>query len=258
MLDILKARKELLARTIVKLEERLASLPEGSIIVRHTGGASVYLYNRRNHKIKYLNKSNRKLIEDLVQKRYLKMVLKAAKLEFKALSIATDHYPEPNIEKVYDGLSSGLKEFAVPLVPGCDQHAAKWQAEPFKHKPFKKDAPELYTLRGERVRSKSEVIIADRLYAKGIPYKYECPLRIGKEIIHPDFTILRMSDRKVLYHEHCGKMTDPGYTKDIPIRANKYIIAGIFQGDRLFYTFESAECPLNVKDLDEFIENNYR
>lgn len=258
MLDIILNRKELLSRTLDKLAEKIASLPEGSILIKHQKGTSHFIYYKGSQKTEYLSKSDQKLIKNLAQKRYLKLAQKAAKQEAEALCKAIELYPKTRMENVYDELPSELKEHAIPLVPNDEQFAAKWQAEPFKPKPFKKDAPEFYTMKGERVRSKSEVIIADRLYAKGIPYKYECPLRIGKEIIHPDFTILRMSDRKVLYHEHCGKMTDPGYTKDIPIRANKYISAGIFQGDRLFYTFESAECPLNVKDLDEFIENNYR
>ena len=32
--------------------------------------------------------------------------------------------------------------------------------------------------KNERVRSKSEKIIADMLYHKNIPYKYECPINL--------------------------------------------------------------------------------
>lgn len=256
MLDEIKSRIDLLSRTIERIEEKISSLPEGSVIVKHRNGTPQYIYN--HGEIKYLNKNDQKLLEDLVQKRYLKNALKAAKLELSALSRSDRLYPQTKIENIYDELPIELKRFAKPLVPGDDKYADKWQAEPFKPKPFKKGAPEFYTLKGERVRSKSEVIIADRLFIKGIPYKYECPLQVGKEIIHPDFSILRMSDRKVLYHEHCGKMNDPDYTKDIPDRVNKYARSGIFQGERLFLSFESADYPLDVKALDEYIEKNYR
>ncbi len=258
MLDILKKREELLSRTIDRLDEKIDSLPEGSIRVKHKAGTFHYLYYQGDKTIKYLRKNDSKTIKNLIQKKYLKMVQKAAKQEVKALSKAIELYPRTRMERVYEELPSELKEHALPIIPDDDQFAAKWQAEPFKPKPFKKGAPKYYTLKGERVRSKSEVIIADRLFAKGIPYKYECPLWVGNGLIHPDFTILRMSDRKVVYHEHCGKMTDPEYTKDIPERANKYTRIGIFQGDRLFYTFESAECPLDIEALDAFIENNFR
>lgn len=108
------------------------------------------------------------------------------------------------------------------------------------------------------MRSKSEVIIADRLYAKGIPYKYECPLKVGKKIIHPDLTILRLSDRKILYHEHCGRMGNTSYAEDMICRINDYGKAGIYCGDRLFFTFESADQPFDLSWLDDFIEKNFR
>ena len=117
---------------------------------------------------------------------------------------------------------------------------------------------EFYTLKGEHVRSKSEVIIADRLYSKGIPYKYECPLYIGNKVIYPDFTILRLSDRKILYHEHCGMMDNPDYSKDVVGRVNLYSTAGVCLGDRLFLTFETSESPLDIKLLDELIEKHFR
>lgn len=258
MLDILKKREELLSRTIDRLDEKIDTLPEGSIRVKHKAGTFHYLYYQGDKTIKYLRKNDSETIKNLIQKKYLKLVQKAAKQEVKALSNAIELYPKTRMERVYEELPSELKEHALPIIPDDDQFAAKWQAEPFKPKPFKKGAPKYYTLKGERVRSKSEVIIADRLFAKGIPYKYECPLLVGNGFIHPDFTILRMSDRKIVYHEHCGKMTDPEYTKDIPERAIKYARIGIFQGDRLFYTFESAECPLDIEALDAFIENNFR
>ena len=233
MLDILKKRKELLSRTIDRLDEKIDSLPEGSIRVKHKAGTFHYLYYQGDKTIKYLRKNDSETIKNLIQKKYLKLVQKAAKQEVKALSKAIELYPKTRMERVYEELPSELKEHALPIIPDDDQFAAKWQAEPFKPKPFRKDAPKLYTLKGERVRSKSEVIIADRL------------------------SILRMSDRKVVYYEHCGKMTDPEYTKDIPERANKYARIGIFQGDRLFYTFESAECPLDIEALNTFIESNF-
>ena len=95
-------------------------------------------------------------------------------------------------------------------------------------------------------------------YDLGIPYRYECPLKVGNRIIHPDFTILRMSDRKILYHEHCGKMNDPQYTEDLIIRAKDYNRTGIILGDKLFFTFESETTPLDMTMLDNIISQHYR
>ena len=50
---------------------------------------------------------------------------------------------------------------------------------------------EIYTERGERVRSKSEKIIADKLFLQNIPYHYERPIYLkGFGMVYPDFCCL--------------------------------------------------------------------
>jgi hypothetical protein len=67
------------------------------------------------------------------------------------------------------------------------------------------------TLRGEFVRSKSEMIIADRLFTNNIDYIYEQPLTLKGETRYPDFTIEDSASGKKLYWEHCGMLFDPQY-----------------------------------------------
>ena len=258
LIKLIADRYELMTRTVKALEERLKSFPDGRLVVeKHKGGTHFILVVKGQNK-RYLSKNDNLIIEQLIQKEYISKALRKATSEMKLLKRIMRSYPGTLVEDVFDSLPEERRKYAKPIVPGDEQYAAKWLAEPYKPKPFKKGAPEFYTLKGERVRSKSEVIIADRLFNKGIPYKYECPLKVGNEVIHPDFTILRMSDREIVYHEHCGKMSDPDYTKDIPDRVNKYARNGIFQGERLFLSFESAEYPLDMKTLDEYIEKNFR
>lgn len=249
-------RYELLGKTINSLENRIMNMPEGTIKIKKTK-FKVYFYHHIDSD-KYLSSQESELIYQLIQKNYLQSVLKAAKKEASALKKALAIYPEEIMEDIYDNLSEERKELAKPLIPGDDEYMQKWMEVPYKRKGFKKGASEFYTLKGEKVRSKSEVIIADRLNAKGIPYRYECPLKIGNEIIHPDFTILKMSNKKTVYYEHCGRMDDPEYTKDMTDRSHLYSSAKIIQGDRLFYTFETSDNPLDIKTLDEFIETNFR
>ena len=255
--DILSTRNELILKTIVELNAKINNLPEGRIIIKQHKD-SVYYEWSKNNSSHYLSKNNTQIIQELSQKHYLKKVLKAANQEAKALGSALKSYPEHTVEEIYDLLSEEYKKNAKPIIPGDQQFITKWLETPYKQKPFKKDDPCYFTLKGERVRSKSEVIIADRLYANGIPYKYECPLKAGNQIIHPDFTVLRMSDRKILYHEHCGKMDDPGYTENLVNRINLYALEKIFQGDRLFFSYESAASPLNTDILDDMIRTIYR
>ena len=69
------------------------------------------------------------------------------------------------------------------------------------------------TLRGEAVRSKSEVIVADNLHNCGVQYQYEHPLTRGGVTKYPDFTIEDDDSHVTFYWEHCGMLTDPGYRR---------------------------------------------
>ena len=81
---------------------------------------------------------------------------------------------------------------------------------------------------------------------------------IGDKIIHPDFTILRISDRKILYHEHCGRMDDPDYAEEMVKRINEYNREGIILGDRLFLSFETSDTPLDSRVIDNLINKHFR
>jgi hypothetical protein len=68
--------------------------------------------------------------------------------------------------------------------------------------------------RGEPMRSKSEVIIADQLAAAGIEYEYETKFDgLDGTTRLPDFTIVDDDRGRTYYWEHCGMLSDPGYAR---------------------------------------------
>ena len=69
------------------------------------------------------------------------------------------------------------------------------------------------TSRGEAVRSKSEVIIANMLHAKRIQYHYEHPLELDGLLKYPDFTIEDDDTGITYYWEHCGMLHNSEYRK---------------------------------------------
>ena len=254
--EFLTERYELLSKLIAELDRKIKLFPEGGISVkRHKYG--VYYYRTgTGFGEDYLPKKDSGLINDLIQKNYYQRVLASSCKEAAAIKRALDHIPDTFAEDVYELLSNDRKALVKPIVKPIEQFVREWQETPYNSKPISDDVPVFVTMKGERVRSKSEQIIADRLYINDIPYKYECPLRVGNRIIHPDFTILRRSDRKELYHEHCGKLDDTKYTKDNLPRINDYILNGF--GDRLFLSFESSVVPLDVRVIDKMINDNFR
>ncbi len=256
--NVLSERYDLITKTIENIEKKLKTLPEGWINVRYQNGKAYYYHAKYKSKDRFLAKGDEVLIRQLLQKYYLKKVLKAAKNELAALSKMLALYPDDLPEDLYEKLPEELRMGVEPVILGNEQDAREWMAEPFVGKPFKDDAPVYKTIKGERVRSKSEVMIADRMFFRGVPYKYECPIMIDGQVIHPDFSIKRMSDNKLIYHEHCGRMDDPEYVNDLVERVNLYNQAGIMQGDRLTFSFETADKPLDNRVIDRLIDEFFK
>lgn len=254
--DLFANRYDIVLNTIKAIEQKINCFPDGRITIKHHNSASNYYLQNENGQ-KYLNKSD-KLIGELIQKEYLQNVLDALKREASFLEAALKKYPVLTAEEIYSTLPYDRQAYAKPITLSDEQFVERWLAQPYKRKPISSEAPAFITMKGDKVRSKSEMIIADRLWINGIPYKYECPLKIGNKVIHPDFTILRVSDRKIIYHEHCGMMDSQEYSDDFVNRISLYASTKITIGDNLFLTFETAAAPLNTSLLDELINKNFR
>lgn len=79
--------------------------------------------------------------------------------------------------------------------------------------------------------------IADKLYKKGVPYRYEFPHRLaGMGMVYSDFTCLRKWDRKEIIWEHFGMMTDSAYAKNAMKKIELYGRNGYYAGKNIIYT----------------------
>ena len=108
--------------------------------------------------------------------------------------------------------------------------------------------------RRERVRSKSEVIIADTLARHGIPYRYEYPLELKNDrTVHPDFLCLNVRTRAEFYWEHFGLMDDPDYLERTLLKLKSFAENHIIPGKNLIFTMESAACPLSTRQVENLI-----
>lgn len=122
-------------------------------------------------------------------------------------------------------------------------------------KSFEEDAPLIMTERGERVRSKSEKIMADYFYRHGIEYKYECPIYLkGMGTVYPDFTFFSRWAGEEIYWEHNGKMDDPAYAEKAIRKIQAYENNGIFPGDRLILTYETERNVLSTGKIKQMVE----
>ena len=118
------------------------------------------------------------------------------------------------------------------------------------------------TARGEMVRSKSEVIIADHLAAKDIPYSYEQQLTLDGVSKYPDFTIEDAESGNIFYWEHCGMLHMPTYRRRWEDKLAWYEANGILPQDKgggpagsLIITRDEADGSIDSAKIFALIEN---
>lgn len=95
------------------------------------------------------------------------------------------------------------------------------------------------------VRSKSEVIIANLLYERGIPFEYERQIiaeNNSKRI--PDFTFIDASGEVIIW-EHLGLMHQPAYAEEWNKKLDFYHANGFVLNQNLFATRDEANGAIN-------------
>ena len=197
-------------------------------------------------------------IAELARIDYEKRLHKAAVHQVKQINRILPFFKDDELSCLYADMAPSRKKLFTPLVPDDETFAREWEAFEYQRKPFDGDFPEMYSERGERVRSKSEKIIADYYLRRGIPYRYECPLKLldGSRFLtfHPDFTVLNKRTRQVYYHEHLGLIDDDDYREGALWKLDIYEKNGLFPGKGLLLTYESEKRPLNMSLLDKMTE----
>lgn len=241
-------------------EESLARAPMGTLRgICRNGSAQYYVKNADNGKThkqgKYLKKTEREYARQIAQRDYDRVLLKQVIIRINALESLQKKYHENNCYETYDNLKFYRKAIVTPRLMSDEQYVREWESVTYEGKNYSYQEQEIYTLKGERVRSKSEKIIADKLYQKSIPYRYEYPVYVeGMGKVHPDFTCLDVKRRCEIIWEHMGMMGDEDYCKYALKKIENYEKAGFHQGQNIIYSFESSVCPLNTKVVDSILE----
>ena len=250
VIEQINKRIALLERAIRRAEKDKEIFPEGRLRTSKTGGRVRYykVDEKGDTNGTYLHKTDESnLIKYLAQKDYNKRFIKKAREERKLLEKCLQQYQNAQAEVTYKELSPERQKLVYPYILTTNLIVREWQSKKFKQNPYKPEKRIFDTRRGEKVRSKSEAIIADMLYELGIPYRYEYPVRMcdGK-IKYPDFTLLQVKTGEVIYFEHFGRMDEEVYRKDTIEKMNIYRESGIYPGKNLMFTFETEDCPLDI------------
>ena len=253
-------------------------------------GTPAFFCRMKGGKLVYVKQSDTEQIREL-SSRYFEKRVKAAALKEKkqidnCITILEKGSESSDVDSVVEMLPEAIRDNAVLSELTGEGYARRWQESNSVVKKRRTrrmdDYHKFKTLRGDYVGSKSEVIIADRLYVSGIPYHYEVAVTpeavpdtgrpvfdefgrvLGYEAIafspestdtlHPDFYVLNKRTRKAYFWEHLGKMDDPEYCKKNFNRFMRILDAGYVIGEDLLVTHEDSRNPLKTESIDLIIE----
>ena len=250
-----------LKKRIEYLEKRQKVLPHASLkyLVR---GNSVSFYKRtlgKNSKLYFLPHKNKNEIINVSNATYIKKVLPKLKQNLHAAEKFLSYHSGLEESDMVSNMPDFINRLNANIFLYRPGYITEWQSQPYIRNPYKPEGLIHDTARGEKVRSKSEVIIADELFEHTLPYKPEHPLQLKKSgrTIYPDFLILHPETLKEIIWEHFGMMDNPDYAREAYKKINAYANEGYFIGESLICTFETSDIPLTRGSIELYIKKYF-
>ena len=244
----------------------LSDAPQGYVKYRNVGGKTYYTYCRKEGEaetvrhLKVNSAEDQTLARAVAQKSYDRQVLRRAAAERDALMALEKVYRDGKVEDIYEKMPAERRRLVTPVSLTDDEYASAWQNQPFSVNPIPEDIQTFETERGELVRSKSEVFIANALLRHKIPYFFEYPVRVVDHLthwsytLHPDFYVLNTRTRRAYFWEHLGLMEKADYYTANAERLIDYDNAGFYPGKNMILTYETKSSPFTPKYADRVIK----
>lgn len=237
-----------------KAKDGAKTLPKGHLCCSSTRGKEQYLIDG-----KYASKKNIDWIKGTAQREYYEKMIPILENILKKLHSVEDIYSKQAIGDSYQSLCNARKRLITPLFSTLEENIQDFMEEQYPPGTFEKEnRSEFFTAKGERVRSKSELLISERLCKYEIPYRYEKPIELldwGRVIVcRPDFTVMNKRTGKIYLYEHFGRMDDFMYVGNSMKKLDLYEKNGYLLGKNLIITRETISSPLNIGKVDSYIK----
>lgn len=236
------------------LQQKLKNLPEESIYCeRDKKYIKWYLLSKGNRK--FLPRSQEKLAIKLMQKKYYLARLKDDLDEITFLKKCLKASPPQ--KKRIDKLLSPNSAYHDLLLSSVFNDDVSWSTANYQKSTNYPEKLIHNTYAGIPVRSKSEVLIANALFSKHIPFRYEACLQLGSHTVYPDFTIRHPVTKKIYYWEHLGMMGEEDYLDNALTKIRRYCRNNIYPDGNLILTYESLQTPLDSELVLHIIEHYF-
>lgn len=247
----------MLEKKLAHLKEELKALPCGSLRCTSNRGTDQFYVNGN-----YTSKKQMNIVKDIAQREYDEKLVAVIKRRLQILQQLEHSYASHEIENCFENACKARRKLITPAFETVEEKIHSFLEEKYEPGKFDEDnTTEFITLKGERVRSKSELLISDQLNRYGIPYRYEKPVELQdwkKTVIcRPDFTVMNRRTGKIFLFEHLGKMDDEDYVAANMRKLDLYERNGYLLGDNLMVTHETSKVPLNRNILDSYIKTYF-
>lgn len=256
LVEAINERREELIKAYSIIHSELARVRQkGNIRFQKHGNSyqCFHITEKGDTKGKYIPKKNMELAVKIAQRNYNQNVLSEIERQIKELEKFIDSYSPQTLDSLYEKNIFPRKKLIKPVTLNQNDIIKNFKSLSYQKKSFSSDAPEYYTINGERVRSKSELIIANTLSQNKIPYHYELPLIINNRKIFPDFTCLNLRTHKIFIWEHFGMMDDMNYVSKTLKKLETYENNNYLIGKNLISTFETRSQTISTTKVQKQI-----
>ena len=303
---ILEKKLDELENLLSVAKREMEMCPQGTLHKEKRGDRFLYLQcqyeNENGRRRRRSIGKDRRLIERLARKMYLEKEIEILRNDIdtvkEMLSAFENGYIEPTAENVinrlperYRGLQRTLIFGGVPGMQGVPsisdalsawyngvnesrygRGTLEWARAAYEKSGYKSENRVHRTSKGLSVRSKSEALIAEKLYEYGIPFRYEEVLHLGDRsdmsrsdaagsrgngrsgVMIPDF-VLPNAAGGLYYWEHCGLAGNAEYMKRHRQKIENYEKIGVVPWKNLIVTYDDEYGNINTAIIDSEIRN---
>ena len=164
--QMLLQEQKYLENIVNKAKEGLSTAPDGHLRISKDKNKIRYYHCTEDNSGIYIPKSDKSLPQKLAQKTYNLSVIKKAESRLKQIKKITRDYSDDEIEELFTSLHADRQALVTPVEATWKQLLNEWYTEEYQGKGFQEGTVVILSEKGERVRSKSEKILADYFYRR--------------------------------------------------------------------------------------------
>lgn len=240
-----------LEKSVRKNKRYIGAVPEGRLRITLCRGNYQYHFKPAGEKKeRYIPKSQNDVVRKIAQNGYDEKMLKQIQQTRNTIDRFLKDYNPAAEKEIYEKMGGGRKELINPAILPTEEFIEKWYRDYPGSQNCYYEEGKYITDRGERVRSKSEVLLANLFYGKGIPYQYEANLPLHGRDYYPDFLLLHVEKRKMAIWEHFGLMDSEDYVQKNMKKLEEYERAGYQVGVDVLFSMEFAGGPFDIREAE--------